>query len=97
MARNVAHLSKEDWLKKAAERVPGVTKTTVREVYKAIFDVMRETLTRGDCVSIRDIGTFELRERGARMGRNPRTGETVLIKKRKVVAFHCAKSMVFKD
>lgn len=97
MAKGAARLSKEDWLRQAAERVPEATQAVVRDVFKAVFDVMREALAKGDVVSVRDLGTFELRGRNARMGRNPRTGELIPVKPRKVVTFHCAKSMIFKD
>ena len=69
-------LARVDADRKTAERVIG-----------AVFDEIVAEVTRGGRVSLVGFGTFERRERPARTARNPRTGETVKVKKRKVAAF----------
>jgi len=69
-------IARVDADRKTAERVVG-----------AVFDEIVAEVTRGGRVSLVGFGTFERRERPARTARNPRTGETVKVKKRKVAAF----------
>ena len=56
-----------------------MTKTDVDKVVTAFVDVVTEALVKGDKVSLKGFGNFEVRERGERTGRNPRTGETMTI------------------
>ena len=56
-----------------------MTKTDVDKVVTAFVDVVTEALVKGDKVSLKGFGNFEVRERGERIGRNPRTGETMTI------------------
>ncbi|VAX35186.1 hypothetical protein MNBD_UNCLBAC01-1992 [hydrothermal vent metagenome] len=51
------------------------------------FDVITESLIRNEKVELRNFGVFKIRERKARFGRNPRTGETVPVPPRRVVVF----------
>lgn len=61
----------------------------------AIFDTIKQALVEGDKVQIIGFGTFENRERSARTGRNPRTGEPINIKASKLPSFKAGK--VLKD
>lgn len=56
-----------------------MTKTDVDKVVTAFVDVVTEALVKGEKVSLKGFGNFEVRERGERTGRNPRTGETMTI------------------
>src|SRR3954451_13757936 len=67
-------------------RVEADRKSVVR-IVGAVFDEIVAEVTRGGRVSLVGFGTFERRERPARTARNPRTGEAVKVKKRKVAAF----------
>ena len=60
-------------------QVAEMTKTDVDKVVTAFVDVVTEALVKGDKVSLKGFGNFEVRERGERTGRNPRTGETMTI------------------
>ncbi len=53
----------------------------------ALIDIISGTLKKGDSVALVGFGTFEVRKRAARTGRNPATGETLKIKASKVPAF----------
>jgi len=59
----------------------------------AVFDAISGALATGDKVSIAGFGVFEVRQRAARTGRNPRTGEPVDIKASKAPAFKAAKGL----
>ena len=52
-----------------------------------LFEAMTAALASGRPIVIKSFGRFELRERGPRLGRNPRTGETIHLPARRVVAF----------
>ena len=56
-------------------------------VVNKIFDEIAEALARGDRVELRGFGTFSVRARGARVGRNPRTGESVHVAKKHLPFF----------
>ncbi|MEX2323957.1 MAG: HU family DNA-binding protein [Acidimicrobiia bacterium] len=59
----------------------------------AVFAAVAGALAKGDKVSIAGFGSFEVRQRAARMGRNPRTGQPVHIKAAKAPAFKAAKAL----
>ncbi len=54
-------------------------KPDVARIVNAVLDVVRETVAKGERVTLADFGTFERRRRRARLGRNPRTGQAVKI------------------
>ena len=59
----------------------------------AVFDTIAKTLARGGEVQIAGFGKFEVRDRAARTGRNPRTGEPVQIAASKAPAFKASKGL----
>lgn len=62
-------------------------KSTTDALVLELFSQVSKALKKGKKVTISPFGTFEVRKRAARKGRNPRTGETVKVKARKVVKF----------
>ena len=64
-------------LEGAVVEATGAKKAEVARVIAALLDTIREGLKRGERVAITGFGTFETSRRGARRGRNPRTGEAV--------------------
>lgn len=65
----------------------GIVKSKVRTVVEQFFDVVAESLAEGSTIELRGFGTFVRKERKARPARNPRTGETVYLDSRSVIAF----------
>jgi len=65
----------------------GLPKKEAREVVEAVFDTIKHTLIAGESIKISGFGTFNIRKKGSRKGRNPRTKQEVEIKPRKVVTF----------
>lgn len=57
----------------------GVDRADVAAVVGAVLDVVRETVARGERVTLSGFGSFEARRRAARLARNPRTGEPVRV------------------
>ena len=65
-------------------KTAGVSKKDTEQVLNAFFSTVQETLKQNDKVQLPGFGTFEVRERAARTGRNPHTGETIEIAAAKV-------------
>jgi DNA-binding protein HU-beta len=63
------------------------TKVDAERAVAALIDIISGTLKKGDSLSLVGFGTFEVRKRAARIGRNPKTGEELKIKAAKVPAF----------
>ena len=73
----------------------GLSKKDAEKALNAFVESIEETLKAGDKVSLVGFGTFETRERAAREGKNPRTGEKIKIAASKIPAFKAGKA--FKD
>ena len=71
----------------------GLSKKDVKAVVDGVFDHITEHLTRGDKVQITGFGSFEIRERAARQGVNPSTGEKLDIAASKAPTFKAGKSL----
>lgn len=85
-------MNKKELIKSVVETT-GLSKKDVTVVVDATFDKIVEALENGDSVNIFGFGKYEVRERAARKGRNPLTGEELLIEPRKVPAFKPAKAL----
>lgn len=68
----------------------GLNKRESKDMVDAFFDLVTESLVRGDDVKISGFGNFQIRTKAPRPGRNPRTGEPVAIEARRVVTFHAS-------
>jgi DNA-binding protein HU-beta len=75
--------------------LPGVTKKTTGELVDTLFGVLKENIAQDGRFSFPGFGTFTVKERAARTGRNPRTNETIQIPGGKTVGFKPAPA--FKD
>ncbi|MBM4203779.1 MAG: integration host factor subunit alpha [Gammaproteobacteria bacterium] len=65
----------------------GLNKREAKEVVEIFFEELRQSLERNEPVKLSGFGNFELREKGERPGRNPKTGEEIPITARRVVTF----------
>lgn len=79
-------MNKADLASEIAKRTK-LTKTKAWETLNATFDSIKGSLKRGQKVSLIGFGSFSVKQRKARTGRNPQTGEAIKIKARKVPAF----------
>ena len=68
-----------------------VSKKEAGQVLSAIIDTIEESVKNGERVTLVGFGTFERRERAARIGRNPQTGKEIKIPAKKVPAFTAGK------
>jgi integration host factor subunit alpha len=65
----------------------GYSKKDSAKIVESVFDVMKETLSRGEDLKISGFGNLVVKEKKARKGRNPQTGEAIEISKRRVLTF----------
>jgi integration host factor subunit alpha len=72
-----------------------VTKRESSEYVDTVIETVKQTLEKGEEVKLSGFGKFEVRHKDERLGRNPRTGEEIMIPERKVVRYKI--SGVFKD
>ncbi|GLI83687.1 MULTISPECIES: HU family DNA-binding protein [Bacillaceae] len=70
-----------------------LSKKDATKAVDAVFDTIQESLANGDKVQLIGFGNFEVRERAARKGRNPQTGEEIEISASKVPAFKPGKAL----
>ena len=84
--------NKAQLVEKVAEKT-NLTKKDVTAAVEALFETIEETLASGDKVQVIVFGTFEVRDRAARKGRNPQTGEEIQIPASKVPGFKAGKAL----
>ncbi|NLO22383.1 MAG: HU family DNA-binding protein [Syntrophomonadaceae bacterium] len=85
-------MNKTDLISEVSART-GMTKKDVEKVVNAFFSTIEGTLKTGDKVQLIGFGTFEVRDRQARKGRNPQTGEEISIPAARVPAFKAGKAL----
>ena len=73
----------------------GLSNVKAEDALDAIIDAVKESLARGETVILRRFGSFSVREKNARVGRNPKTGQEAPISARRVVSFKAGRN--FKD
>lgn len=86
------NLTRKDLADAVADQL-GFARTTCADIVDSFFDSMKSSLTDGEPIKIVHFGTFSLRDKRPRNGRNPRTGESILIKKRQMVSFKPSKKL----
>ncbi|MCH6556876.1 MAG: integration host factor subunit alpha [Nitrospirae bacterium] len=86
-------MRKADIANEIYEKV-GVSKKESADIVEFVLNLLKEVLRKGESVKIAGFGNFVVRSKGARKGRNPRTGEEIGITPRRVVTFR--PSQVFK-
>lgn len=85
-------MNKEDIAQKIADR-KGITKKEALDNVNDFLDVVKESLVEGERVSLVNFGNFDVKERKARTGRNPQTGESMDIPAQKTVSFKPGKDL----
>lgn len=82
-------------LSEAVYREVGLSRNESADLVESIIQHLSDALVTGETVKISSFGTFSVREKGARIGRNPKTGEEVPIEPRRVLVFR--PSHILKD
>ncbi|UWQ17629.1 integration host factor subunit beta [Jannaschia sp. M317] len=82
---------RSELIQKVAEDNPHLYQRDVEKIVNTIFDEIVEALSAGDRVELRGFGAFSVKQRDARVGRNPRTGEAVEVEEKHVPFFKAGK------
>ncbi|MGA9175118.1 MAG: HU family DNA-binding protein [Thermoactinomyces sp.] len=85
-------MNKTELVERVAEST-GKTKKEAGLIVDSVLQTISEALSKGEKVTLIGFGNFEVRERAARTGRNPQTGEEIEIKASKVPAFKAGKQL----
>lgn len=80
-------------LSEAVHRNVGLSRTESADLVKSVLDIITDTLITGETVKLSSFGTFMVRSKTGRIGRNPKTGEEVPITPRRVLVFRPSQVM----
>ena len=86
-------MTKSELIVRLAERFPQLVTKDADFAVKMILDAMSDALVRGHRIEIRGFGSFSINRRPPRMGRNPRSGESVAIPEKRVPHFKPGKAL----
>ncbi len=86
-------MTKSELILQLAEQNPHLYQRDVERIVATVFDVITDALAQGNRVELRGFGAFSVKERRARAGRNPRTGESVNVAAKRVPYFKTGKEL----
>jgi integration host factor subunit beta len=86
-------VTKRDLIEEVAQQYPRFSRRDAEVIVNAVFDSMTDALAKGERIEIRGFGSFIVKQRPAREGRNPRTGTVVSVTSKKVPLFKVGKEL----
>ena len=86
-------MTKSELIMRLAEKNPHLYYRDVERIVSTVFDEIAQALSRGDRVELRGFGALSVKKRGARIGRNPRTGASVNVAEKHVPFFKTGKHL----
>ncbi|MSQ47186.1 MAG: integration host factor subunit beta [Deltaproteobacteria bacterium] len=86
-------MTKRDLIEEVAQQYPRFSRREAEVMVNAVFDSMTEALAKGERIEIRGFGSFMVKQRTAREGRNPRTGAIVSVAAKRVPLFKVGKEL----
>lgn len=85
-------MTKKELVERVAKKV-GLTKRSAEAAVNAVFGNIKEAMAKGDKVVVTGFGTFKVRKRASRTGRNPQTGSSITIAGHKLPGFTAGKTL----
>lgn len=86
-------MTKSELIEAVAAKVTNFSRKDVEIIVETLFESMANSLAQGDKVEIRGFGSFKIKERDGRQGRNPKSGENIFIDAKKVPFFKAGKEI----
>ncbi len=86
-------MTKSELILRLAELNPHLYQRDIERIVSTVFDEISSALARGDRVELRGFGAFSVKERAARVGRNPRTGASVQVAEKHIPFFKSGKQL----
>lgn len=87
------NMIKSQLIQKLADENPHLYQRDVERIVSSVFEEITDALSQGDRVELRGFGAFSVKHRDARVGRNPRTGESVEVPQKRVPFFKTGKDL----
>lgn len=89
---NQANLTRKELTETLANQL-GFSQSNCAQIVDSFLDNLKGSMLSGESIKLVHFGTFTVRDKSPRKGRNPRTGETITIKKRQAVSFRPSKKL----
>ena len=89
---NSSNLTRKDLAEAIANQL-GYPQSSCSDIVDSFLDTMKQALLDGETIKLVHFGTFTIRDKSPRRGRNPRTGESITIKERQTVSFRPSKKL----
>lgn len=86
-------MTKSELIQRLAEQNPHLFLRDIEKIVDTVFEEITAALSRGDRVELRGFGAFSVKHREARIGRNPRTGESVHVESKRLPFFKTGKGL----
>ncbi|MEK6713442.1 MAG: integration host factor subunit beta [Nitrospirota bacterium] len=86
-------MTKTDLIEKVSLQTDGLTKKQTEIIVNMLFDSIKDALAGGEKIEIRGFGSFRIRKRQTREGRNPKTGKNVSVPEKRVPFFKAGKEL----
>ncbi len=86
-------MTKSELIETVASSVNNFSRKDVEVIIDTLFESMSDSLSRGEKVEIRGFGSFKIKQRDGRQGRNPKSGENIYIEPKKVPFFKAGKEI----
>ncbi len=84
-------MTRSELIEEVASKTANFTKRDVEIIVSTLFKSIAESLARGEKIEIRGFGSFKVKQRDARRGRNPKSGEGIMVESKKVPFFKAGK------
>jgi len=86
-------MTRSELIEEVASKAANFTKKDVEMIISTLFQSIAESLSKGDKIEIRGFGSFKVKKRNARSGRNPKSGEGIRVDAKKVPFFKAGKEL----
>ncbi len=86
-------MTKAELIERVSEKIQGLTKRQTEVIVNSVFNSIKESLAKGNKIEIRGFGSFRIRQRRQRDGRNPKTGISVSVPAKRVPFFKAGKEL----
>ena len=89
---NIKNVTRKELATSLNEKL-GISHRNASEIVDTVFSILKNTLIRGESIKLVQFGSFNVREKSPRRGRNPQTGESMMITKRQMITFRPSRQL----
>ncbi|MDH4227380.1 MAG: integration host factor subunit beta [Deltaproteobacteria bacterium] len=86
-------MTRSELIEEVTAKAPNFTKKDVEIIITSVFDSIADSLAKGEKIEIRGFGSFKVKQRNSRQGRNPKSGEGIKVDAKKVPFFKAGKEL----